>query len=452
MSKFISKATFVSASGYAGALAMAQRGLLYDSLESQGLVTGSNRTTVTATSALTLDQCGILLVDASAGDVDLTLPASGLTADEAAYTVVRLDTTENQMTLLAAGADTINGQSGLIVLPGANVQLKMPAGATVWRTFGLTANPVVSSINGAQLAGNRNKIINPFTENQRALTSVGDDAYCLDRWYVLTETGNVTVAQIDDPESGAPKGIRLTQPDAVVKRIGLATIIEAKNIKAYRGAAMNFFMRVKPSFAGNVRYAILEHTGTADAVTSDVVNNWTSATFTAGNFFIAGLNVIKTGVVSPGAATYGDINEFGVLGAGLNNLILFVWTEGTIAQNATLDLNRPQLEPGMAHTPHEWRLNELALAQRYYENLVYDSNSAAMASSIIVTPSNSREFWFFKETKRVAPTVSLVTGAWVNATPNIYAMPDRANFENGANYFYANGTPGNIALSASAEL
>ncbi|MDO8778110.1 MAG: hypothetical protein Q7K57_57210 [Burkholderiaceae bacterium] len=235
------------------------------------------------------------------------------------------------------------------------------------------APTAITSINGGQLAGNRNKIINPFEINQRGATSVADDAYCLDRWYVLTESGNVTVAQITDPESGAPWAIRLTQPDASAKRMGLAMIIESKDIRAYRSVAMNFAARVKPSFAGNVRYAILEHTGTADVVTSDVVGTWASATFTAGNFFIAGLNILKTGVVAPGAAAYGDISDWSALGASCNNIILFVWTESTQAQNATLELNRPQYEPGVVRTPQEWRLKELAICQRYYEKIDYAS-------------------------------------------------------------------------------
>lgn len=241
--------------------------------------------------------------------------------------------------------------------------LSVPAGAS-----GAQAPQAqeVAMLASTQLAGHRNKLINPFTENQRAATSVADDTYCLDRWYVLTESGNVTVAQVTDPESGAPSGIRLTQPDATAKRIGLAQIIESCNIRQHAGQAMNLFARVKLSAGTAIRYAVLEHAGTVDVVTSDVVNNWASTNFTTGNFFIAGLNVVKTGTVTPGAATWGQINDWSALGASVKNVVIFFWTESPLAQNGTLEINRPQYEPGVVATPHEWRLNELTLCQRYY--------------------------------------------------------------------------------------
>lgn len=226
-------------------------------------------------------------------------------------------------------------------------------------------NIQTQNINGGQLAGHRNRLINPFTENQRALTSVADDTYCLDRWYVLTETGNVTVAQTVDPESGAPFGIRLTQPDVIAKRLGLAQIIESKNIRQYKNQAMNLFARVKLSGSTSIRYAIIEHTGTADVVTSDVVNNWTSGVFLPSNFFIAGLNILKTDLITPGATIWGEIDDWALLSSGVKNVIIFIWSESALAQNGTLDINRPQYEPGVVATPHEWRMNELQLCLRH---------------------------------------------------------------------------------------
>jgi hypothetical protein len=231
----------------------------------------------------------------------------------------------------------------------------------------MTGDLSVPSLNGGQLAGHRNKLINgDFSQNARALTSAADDAYCLDRWYVLTETGNVTVGKLTDPESGAPWGIRLTQPDATAKRIGFAQIIESKDIRQYASTAMNLSARLRLSTAANIRYAVIEHTGTANAVTSDVVNDWASATFTPSNFFIAGVNIISTGTIAPGAATWGSVSDWDAPGATVKNVIVFIWTESQVAQNVTLDCSRIQYEPGVVATPHEWRINEMQLCQRYY--------------------------------------------------------------------------------------
>lgn len=289
-------------------------------------------------------------------------------------------------------------------------------------SLGLGALATYASVEAAMASQitHRNKVIGHFDQNQRGLTSVGDDAYCLDRWYVLTESGNVTVAQISDPEAGAPWAIKLTQPDASPKRMGLATIIEAKNVKQFRNAAMNFFMRVKPSFGGNVRYAILEHTGTADTVTSDVVNNWASATFTPSNFFIAGVNVIKTGTIAPGAATYGEFSDYGVMGASLNNAILFVWTESAQAQNATLELNRPQFEPGIVHTPHEWRMNELALCQRYYQILGESTSSLIVSGQATAGAQEFNATYAYMAQMRSSPTATVV-GTWSTANASTSA-------------------------------
>jgi hypothetical protein len=206
-----------------------------------------------------------------------------------------------------------------------------------------------------------------FEINQRVnVTSPADDAYCLDRFYVLTESGTVTTAQTTDPEAGAPWGIRLTQPDVGAKRMGLATILESKDCRKLRSAVATLAARVKLSTGGTLRYAIIEHTGTADAVTSDVVNSWASATFTPTNFFIAGVNVLQCGTITPGAATWGDLAGYGTVGASMNNLVCFIWTEAQAAQNVTLDINRFRCVPGTIALPHRFRPNELALCQRHY--------------------------------------------------------------------------------------
>lgn len=257
----------------------------------------------------------------------------------------------------------------------------------------MTGNLNVPSINGGQLAGMRNKIINgDFSNNVRALTSVADDTYCLDRWYVLTETGNVTVAQLTDPESGAPFGIRLTQPDASPKRMGFAQIIESRKIRQYASRAMHLAARLRMSTGAAIRYAVIEHAGTADVVTSDVVNNWASATFTPSNFFIAGLNVLSTGTITPGAATWGEVSAWTALSAGVKNVIVFIWTETQVAQNVTLDCSRIQYEPGVVATPHEWRMDEDRLCRRYARPFgrgvvgIWVSTSAIRVSDTFDTP------------------------------------------------------------------
>lgn len=278
---------------------------------------------------------------------------------------------------------------------------------TAW-TISITAPVSIVALDDGPLTINGN-----FEINQRGATSVADDAYCFDRFYVLTESGNVTISALTDPEAGAPWGVRLTQPDASPKRIGLATIIESKDCRWLRSAAAALAARVKLSTGANIRYAILEHTGTADSVTSDVVSNWASATFTPSNFFIAGVNVLQTGTVAPGAATWGDIENYGAGGAAMNNLIGFVWTESAVAQNVTLDFSRFDLLPGAIQLPRVYRANELPRCQRYYEKSFPMATAPAQNTGLygpalyanVVANGTGLAMAHFKVTKRTTPGI-----------------------------------------------
>lgn len=165
MSKFVTLAAFTPAGGYSGALAKVQRSLLWYALQALGL-TSVNRTTVTATAALTMDQCGVLLVDATAGNVVLTLPASGASADEALYEIHRIDSTSNTVTFAGAGADTIDGAASVAAL--GILRLKLPAGATVWRS---------GYLSGATPAAARRAIgVIPVTDRQTVVSGSVDAA------------------------------------------------------------------------------------------------------------------------------------------------------------------------------------------------------------------------------------------------------------------------------------
>lgn len=154
MSKFVSRAAFFAAASYSGATAQAQRGQLWDAMQAAFGLTDVNRTTVAATGALTLAQCGALLVDATAGNMVLTLPASGAATDEAVFEVYRLDATAFTITIAAAGADTIDGAASVLVK--GTMTLRLPAGSTVWRVqsiSGATPAKARAAIGAASTAG-----------------------------------------------------------------------------------------------------------------------------------------------------------------------------------------------------------------------------------------------------------------------------------------------------------
>lgn len=236
--------------------------------------------------------------------------------------------------------------------------------------------------NGAALAdcrGMKNRLINgAFNINQAGLTTAADAVYHLDQWYALTESGSATIAQQTNQEDGQPTSLRMTQPDVTAKRIGSAQPIESINCRDLRGQTVALRARIRCSSSQAIRWAVVEWTGTADAITKDVVSSWSNATFTTGNFFIATTTTIAaTGSVTPAANTWTDLLASATISSSANNLIVFIWSEGTLAQNATLDLGLVQLAQG-AQTPFESARPigvELALAQRYYQKS-YDLGTA----------------------------------------------------------------------------
>lgn len=265
----------------------------------------------------------------------------------------------------------------------------------------------------------RNRLINgAFAIDQEVKTVAGDDVYARDGWYILTETGNVNLSTLANVENGTPTMLRLTQPDVTGKRIGIAQIIESSDCIDLRGQTVTFRMnRLRCSSSQAIRWAILEWTGTADTVTSDVVLSWTNSTFTAGQFFLASNVVVAaTGAMTPSANTLTTGTALtATISGNCNNLIVMVWTEAVLAQNGTLDLSKAQLEPSATPTSFEVRDDELRRCMKSWEK-TYDLSVApgtatlsgsliACSPSTVVTATNIP--WVFKVVKRAPPTITI---------------------------------------------
>jgi len=259
---------------------------------------------------------------------------------------------------------------------------------------------------------NNNLLINPeFAIDQRnagASTAISDDTYCFDRWYALTQTASINVSQQTLQEDGQAINILLTQNQSSAQRMGLAQIIEAKDSQPLRAAILTLAARVKISNSQALRYAVLEWTGTADAVTSDVVLDWTSSSYVAGGFFLASnLNVLATGSLTPSAATWTDLTALNAtVGSSANNIIILIWTEATAAQNVTLGIGKAKLEKGSTKTPFIPRLiqQELALCQRYCYLMGSHAWRFDSASNAI-----TGMFALFPTVMRATPTATIVS-------------------------------------------
>jgi hypothetical protein len=269
----------------------------------------------------------------------------------------------------------------------------------------------------------RNRLINgDFNVWLRRSTSIADDTYGMDRWYLLNQTGNITVGQGSFIQDGWLLSIAMTQPDASAKRWGIAQIIEGNQCRDLRGAQVTLSFLARCSASTNIRFAILEWTGTANTVTSDWVNDWTSATYTTGNFFTStSTTVAGVGVSALTANTPKACSLTATLSSSFNNIAVLIWTESTQAQNVTLDIGNVQLEKGAFATEFDRRPLgiELGLCQRYYYktySLVVAPGTASLLGGIhTYSPAPGTSAWYvpvrFPVPMRNIPTITVYDDA-----------------------------------------
>ena len=225
---------------------------------------------------------------------------------------------------------------------------------------------------------NKNYLINGgFAVAQRGTSFTAsannDDAYTLDRWYILSDTNDVIDVTQDTttiPTNGQ-FAIAL-DVETVNKKFGIATIIEAKDCIGLIGNTVTFSFKAKVSATtklDNVKAAIVAWSGTADTVTSDIISAWgaegTNPTLIANATYEntpANLNLTTS------YATYSITAPVDT--ASTTNLILFIWSDVTdTTLGDFLYIAESKLELGSTATAFEYAggniEGELAACQRY---------------------------------------------------------------------------------------
>jgi len=288
-------------------------------------------------------------------------------------------------------------------------------------TFDGTAAQDLATLDSLNIASVQNANLWDNSDMQiwqrSGVPSVADAAYGFDRVVNLCDTGSTTLSQLSQPTDGIPYAMRSTQPDVSAKRFGFLQIAEAKSCIAYRGKNLAFALRVRCSASTTIRCALVAWTGAADSPTRDVVNNWASTTYTAGNFFVANTSTIAVTATAVTAATWTDLlvssaSPGGVVAPStMNNLYMVVWTDTTQAQNVTLDASVLRCGQGTVAplwTPPNPQV-EFAKCQRFFG--VGTSQFTAYATAA----ANLSYRVQFASQMRVAPTVALVGTGYTNA-------------------------------------
>ena len=93
---------------------------------------GTGVSGISASTTLTLDQTGLVEIDATAGSITLTLPAAA--AMPWRYEVRRVDGTVNSVTIVRAGSDSMmpGTQTSAPLLPGETLLLRSDGSSVVW--------------------------------------------------------------------------------------------------------------------------------------------------------------------------------------------------------------------------------------------------------------------------------------------------------------------------------
>jgi hypothetical protein len=232
---------------------------------------------------------------------------------------------------------------------------------------------------GSASAVNKNYLINGgFAVAQRGTSFTAgtnnDDAYTLDRWYILSDTNDVIdVTQETGTVPANSQFAIALDVETVAKKFGIATIIENKDLEGLIGETVTFSFKAKVSATtklDNVKAAIVAWSGTADTVTSDIISAWnvegTNPTLIANATFEntpANLNVTTN------YATYYVTAPLDT--ASLKNVILFVWSDVTdTTLGDFLYISQAKLEKGSSATSFisagDTTQGELAACQRYY--------------------------------------------------------------------------------------
>ena len=237
------------------------------------------------------------------------------------------------------------------------------------------------NLTAAPFAAGKNRLINGNMAVAQRGTSFtasnnNDDAYTLDRWYILSDTNDVIdVTRATDVPTNGLYSIGL-DVETVNKKFGIAQIIEQQNSIGLIGNTVTLSFKAKVSSTtklDNVKAAIVAWSGTADAVTSDIISAWgvegTNPTLIANATYE---NTPANLGVTTSWASYSITAAVDT--ASTKNILVFIWSDVTdTTLGDFLYVTDVQLEAGSTATGFQTATGtiqgELAACQRYYWNV-----------------------------------------------------------------------------------
>jgi hypothetical protein len=379
-------------------------------------VTGTNTLIGTSTPANTAYVNGMTLsfvvINTNTGAV--TIDVDGLGAKEITF---------SGSTPLIAGQMTA-GALVTIEYDGTRFQLMNSSGA-----LAITA----SSINGGQIAGFRNRIINGAMRIAQRGTSSNAGGYCsLDRWFL----------------NGVGVGCTLSQQTATVAGV-------SANVMQYAGVAGNT--------AGNIQQKI-ESSNSYDLVSKSVTisfyvyqNTGSAYSFQTGlNYANALDNFSTTTAITSNTTsipnttwTFVSFTTAALPANAANGLMLQFFNNSPALTSGLFQFAFVQIEQGVIATPFEQRLigTELMLCQRYFRLGASAADQYNLAGGGISSFSD-----FSSNNMRTSPTITYLSAAYVNASGVTAVNVSMYGFETKVSVTATGAAAFVTSWSASSEL
>ena len=260
----------------------------------------------------------------------------------------------------------------------------------------------------------RNDIINGgLVVNQENVTAPADDDYTIGDLFLHVGEGTPVMSL----ETDGPQGTRPWQKMVLDANDqgGLVYFMSNDDVQDYiANGKLSFGIQLKTTAAtiANARIGILKWTGTADAVTSDVVGTWASdgtnpTLATSWSYENTPANIGLT--TSFARHTVEDVT----VDSDTKNIAIFVWTDdGTITASDVIGFSEWQCNPGSTvndfSTPSEANVEQQV--KHYFEQYDFDLDAQGATHTQVYTTTRARGMLWFTH-KRVRPSFSVTAAS-----------------------------------------
>jgi hypothetical protein len=237
-----------------------------------------------------------------------------------------------------------------------------------------------------------NSSFQQWSYNPTTITAVATTVNFADGpWYSMSQSNPVSYTQSTGTGADTLYSALQTQSNASGQRMGICQFTSTVTSLPIIGNNIFAQIAVNSSTSQSIGMALLTGVGVTDSTfVANVVNNWSSATYTQTNFFSSSgsIALLATSLTSVTAATTKLITLSGTVPTNTTGIYLFVWTAATCAQGVTVNYSKAAIYE--APTALNWRPPSASLdsADSLWKTLSNTYQAAPVAAqTVTATPS-----------------------------------------------------------------